>query len=649
MAKKTKKPAASEPPAPEAPAAEKLPGTFPVVGIGASAGGIEAMTDLLSNLGDAPGMAIIFVLHQDRQHPSLLSEVIARSTPLPVSIASEGTTLELNRMYVAPPTAEVHVKNGAIHLEPLANRGAAMPIDAFFHSLAADQGSRAIGVILSGSASDGALGAKAIKAEGGITFAQNESAKFESMPRSAVAMGAIDFVLSPAEIAKELKRMARHAYVANAGAATFRFQEKDTARVFALLRAAHDVDFTHYKSTTIERRIRRRMALRRVESLADYVELLRHTPEEIGQLYSDLLIRVTGFFRDPEVFDALKNDILPRVLKNRESDTARVWVPGSATGEEVYSLAIALLETSEDGGSSCPIQIFGTDINETAIEHARAGVYPENIATEVSPERLRRFFTRVENGYRVRKAVRDCCVFARQNLTKDPPFSKLDLISCRNVMIYLGPILQRQVISMFHYALRPDGYLLLGSSETVGNFTELFTIVDRKNKIYQKRPGETRLPVGFERMPPGELADVTRVEDEPSVPNVLREADRVLLTRYSPAGVLVNDALDVVQFRGRTSAFLEPAPGAASFNVLKMAREGLLGELRNAIHSARRRDAPVRREGIRVKNNGGSIIVNVEVLPFTSVTRDRYHIILFEEGPETTPKNRGRGAAAKEV
>jgi len=603
---------------------------FPIVAVGASAGGIEAFTTLLRNLPDSPEMAFILILHQDPKHESNLAQILLRATKMPVEVIKPGVPLQSNHVYVAPPGAEVSVANGVLNLQARAT-GAPSVIDGFFRSLAGDQGSRAISVVLSGSASDGALGTREIKAEGGITFAQDDSAKMDSMPRSAIAAGFVDFVLPPEKIAAELVRMGKEGQLADTG-----LREPEMAKLFATIRSKHDIDFTHYKPTTIERRIRRRMALRRVAGLGEYLAILRDDADEIEQLYADILIRVTGFFRDPQVFATLQHDVFPELIRWRsESGGIRVWVPGCATGEEVYSIAMALLETVSESSSPCPAQIFGTDLSEPAIQRARSGVYAESIAAEVSPERLRRFFSPSDGGFRVNQAIRDCCVFARQNVTKDPPFSKLDLISCRNLMIYFGTALQKKVLTLFHYALRPDGYLLLGSAETVGNLGDLFGIVDRKHKIYRKKAVTIRPRVDFSmnegQVPP--QRNHSR-EEYRSPDGLFREADRLLLTRFSPAGVVINENMDVLQFRGRTSRYLEPPSGTASFNLLKMAREGLLPTLRSAIHNARKSNAPERREGVRVGLNDHSINVNLEVIPFRGSSNERLFVVLFQEEEE---------------
>jgi len=630
---KTAKPAKSE------------PSPFITIGIGASAGGLEAMLELLRNLPEKPDAAFVIIHHADPSHPSALRYILERESRIRIVDVVDGMKIEVNTVYIAPGGSDITLKDGVLHVRAVPKGQFRLPIDFFFRSLAEDRGARAVAVVLSGSASDGALGAKAVKAEGGIVFAQDESAKFDSMPRSAIAVDAVDFVLPPKEIAREIIRIARHSYALNDDNAR-RLSESQLGEVFSILRSSHDVDFTHYKPNTVERRIRRRMAVNKFEQLDDYLTFLRSHPSEIESLYNDLLIRVTGFFRDPEVFEALKKDIFPAMMRDRdEGSPLRIWVPGCATGEEVYSIAICAMEVAAAANYSCPVQIFGTDVSEKSVTHARAGIYPENIAVDVSPDRLRRYFMKVEGSYRVTKTVRDSCVFARQNLTRDPPFSKLDLISCRNVMIYLGSMLQRKVMTIFHYALRSDGYLLLGASETIGTFSELFTVADRKHKFYRKRAGATRPPVDFQapQLPPRERnGRPPQTEEEPGATNIFREADRILLGRFSPAGVLINDSMEILQFRGRTSAFLEPAPGAASLNLLKMAREGLLAELRTAIHNARKNGTPVRRERVSIRNNGKSLIANIEVIPFITPLKEHFHLVMFEEALAELPEPKAK-------
>jgi two-component system, chemotaxis family, CheB/CheR fusion protein len=612
---------------------------FPIVAVGGGEGSVDAFAQLLSPLPEHPGVAFIAVIAGS--DPRAQMETLRGASTLPVEQAAPGTVLRPNRIYLAPAAGDVTVEQGIVCVD--GKQSPERPVDLLFRTVAGDQGSRTISVVLSGAAPDGALGTRAVKAEGGITFAQDQSAAQPAMPRAVVATGAVDFVLPPADIGREIARILRHSYLAGGG----ELPDEDLLTVFTLLHDAFGVDFTHYKPSTVERRIRRRMAVHKVDNLTDYVKVLRDNADEVSELYSDLLIRVTGFFRDPHVFEALQRDILSPMLERRaDDDPIRVWVPGCATGEEAYSLAMAVIETVSNHHLNCPVQIFGTDISDSSIEYAREGFYPESVVDSIGEERLRRFFTRVEGGYRVAKAVRDCCIFARQNLTRDPPFSRLDLISCRNVLIYLGPALQRKVMSIFHYALKPHGVLVLGHSESAGSHRDLFDIVDRSHKFYRKKVTLRRMPVQFEAplaRPVFEAAARAQVTDSAAMPaSVFREADRVLLSRFSPPGVLIDDNMEIVQFRGRTSAFFEPAPGAASLNILKMARQGLLSELRLAIVEARKTGTAVRRRGVRLEDGGSPREVNIEVIPFDVSTRERYFAVLFEEAPAEAPPAKSR-------
>ena len=491
-------PKSKKPTSPNSPEKETSPKAKPltIVGIGASAGGLEAFTQLLRNLPASTGMAFVLVQHLDPKHESMLTQILSQRTKMPVNEVKDGMAVQPDHVYIIPPNTDMTISGGVLTLEPRAEvRGHQMPVDHFFLSLAEDQKNNAIGVILSGTASDGALGLKAIKAEGGITFAQDEkSAKYGGMPHSAAAANAADFILPPEGIAKELVRISLHPYLPakaralqNAGKAVDRFllNGNELGEIFAVLKASTGVDFTHYKQATPKRRILRGMALRRIENIKDYVGYLEENPAEREALCQDILIHVTGFFRDPETFTALADQVFPEIIKNRGPQRpVRVWVPGCSTGEEAYSLAVALVEFLGKNATNMPIQIFATDILDGAIHKARAGRYPENIASELSPERLERFFVRMDGGYEVSKSIREMCVFAKHDLTRDPPFSNLDLISCRNVLIYLRQELQRRAMAVFHYALHPAGFLLLGKSETIGRFPDLFASVDRKYKIY---------------------------------------------------------------------------------------------------------------------------------------------------------------------
>ena len=481
---------------------------FTIVGLGASAGGYEAFLQLLAQLPQNTGMAFVLVQHLDPKHESKLGELLARATSLPLLDARHGMRVQPDHIYVMPPNVTMSIANGHFRLQPRKSEVPHLPIDYFFRSLAADQQNHAIGVVLSGTGTDGTLGLQAIKGEGGITFAQDEkSAKYYGMPGSAIAAGFVDMILAPEAIARELSRIARHPYVGrnwqpqpartrNAvpeGEKLFREEDEELSHVFSLLRARAGVDFSLYKHSTLKRRIQRRMLLNKIDSLGAYVDYLRVHMLEVDALFNDLLINVTGFFRDPKVFAALKRRVFPKLMKNRAGDAPlRVWVCGCSNGEEAYSMAISLVEFFEAAHAQVNAQIFATDISEPGLEKARAGIYPENILIDVSAERLRRFFTKTNGSYQVSKAIRDMCIFARQNVIVDPPFSNLDLISCRNVLIYLGQALQKKVMPVFHYALRPDGLLLLGSSETIGSAADLFSLMDKRNKVYAKKAAAYR-------------------------------------------------------------------------------------------------------------------------------------------------------------
>ena len=619
---------------------------FPIVGIGASAGGLEAFSELLAHLSGDAAMAFVLVQHLDPKYPSILSEILSRTTRMPVVEVKNGMSVELGHVYVMPPNTRMTIVAGVLNLTPRSDdRGPHMPIDHFLRSLAQDLKSRAIGVILSGSASDGALGLKAIKAEGGITFAEApQSAKFDGMPRSAMASGAVDFVLPPKAIAQELIRIGGHPYLDETSAASpsepLAGGPDALAQIFRMLREKSGLDFTLYRQTTIRRRIARRMLIHGVGTLEAYRRYLEEHPSQVQALSNDLLVNVTRFFRDADAFRILERIVFPIIIKQRPADAPiRIWAPGCATGEEAYSLAIELLESLGDESETVPIQLFGTDVSETAIVKARAGVYPENIELDVPAARLRRFFVKMDGQYQVRKAVRELCVFAKHNLATDPPFSKMDLIVCRNVLIYLEAELQRRVSSVFHYALKTPGYLMLGVSETLGPLSDLFSVVDKKYKVYAKRPTSRRFDLGlgsFDRkaVKTGAGRAGKRVGDAGgSRSDLLQEVDRLLLSKYAPAGVLVNEAAEILQFRGHTSPYLEPAPGAASLNLLKMAREGLLMELRVAIDKARKQNAPVRRERLSIKQDGRMAQVTLQVIPMSGPARERNYLVLFERVP----------------
>jgi two-component system, chemotaxis family, CheB/CheR fusion protein len=629
-------------------------GRFPIVAIGASAGGLEAFSNLLRSLPPEPGLALVFIPHLDPTHESAMVELLSRTTRLPVVQAADGMRVEVNTVYVLPPNSDMTISGGVLRLiRREAGRGHHMPIDTFFRSLAHDQSSNSIGVILSGTANDGTVGLAAIKDSAGVTFAQNaDSAKYDGMPNSAISSGVVDYVLPPDQIAKELIRIQTQPSVGDLPGDAFDGKDRWMKDVFRMLKNFSKVDFVDYKTATIRRRILRRMNINRINELRDYVQLLHRHPEEIEALYRDVLINVTSFFRNPEVFDSLHEFVYPKILLERSSsEPVRVWVPGCSTGEETYSHAISLVETLSTLRIEFPIQIFSTDLSENALQKARVGVYKENIVNEVSEVRLRRFFHKIPGGYQISKSIREMCVFARQNIFSDPPFSRMDLISCRNVLIYLSPVLQKKVIPIFHYALKPNGFLLVGNTEGMfGPAAEIFDLVDRKSKIYQKKAVPSPVTFGLTinghqavEDPPEKARTFAQGDELAKTPaDVQREADRLLLAKYVPSAVVVNDELEILQSRGRTSRYLELPTGKVSLNLLKMARPGLLYELRALVDKARKNSIPVSKDGIVTEDGNETSVVRLEVIPFRSPARDHRHfLILFEE------KEGRKSAAAK--
>jgi two-component system CheB/CheR fusion protein len=634
------------PPQPQAEPGDPSAATslsFPVVGIGASAGGFEALITLLKRLPTDTGMAFIVVMHLDPRHKSKLTELIARGTSMAVREIRDGMPIAKNEIHVLPANHDVVLAGARLQL---IRRSEAerihMPVDRLFTSLAEQHGPRTIGVVLSGTGSDGTLGLTAIKAEGGITFAEAEaSAKYFGMPGSAIDAGCVDSVLPAEALAAELARIAQHPLLRpqkTEPAEPFPHATDALGKIFVLLKRFLNVDFSLYKHSTLKRRISRRMVLQRIERLDDYAALLRSNPEELEALFHDLLIHVTSFFRDKKVFAALKQRVVPRLLKGKlDGSELRVWVPGCATGEEVYSLAICLSEEIAKANRNVKLQLFGTDLSEVAIGRARAGLFAPSIAKDVSPERLERFFTKATGGYQISRVIRDMCTFARQNVCEDPPFSRLDLISCRNVLIYLGPELQKKCFPVFHYALNPGGFLILGTSETLGAAGDLFTIVDKRNKIYVRKQVPTTAALEFAGLSGFRVDFRPKLEMPRPVAghepvNLQAEADRIILSQYAPAGVVIDAHLRVHEFRGRTGRFLEHAPGAATLNLLQMVRASLVVDLRTAIHQAQKDEAPVRKEGVLLKINARVYDINLEVVPFKVPHSDeRWMLVLFEE------------------
>jgi two-component system CheB/CheR fusion protein len=623
---------------------------FPIVGIGASAGGLGAFEAFFSAMpaDTKSGMAFVLVQHLAPDHKSILCELVRRFTRMQVFEVEEGMTVRPHCAYIIPPNRDMALLNGTLHLlEPSSPRGLRLPIDFFFRSLAEDQHERAIGIVLSGSGSDGTQGVRAIKGEGGMVMAQNpESTEHAGMPSSAIATGLVDFVLPPAEMPARLISYVVHAFgkIPRPISSPVPLLADDSMqKIFVLLRGLTGHDFSGYKQNTISRRIDRRMAVHQIERRDEYIRFLQQNSAEVEALFRDFLIGVTSFFRDPEAFAALEAQAIPRLLADKSADAGiRVWAAGCSTGEEAYSIAILLRERMEELKRSFRIQVFATDIDRRAIKLARVGDYPASITADVPPKRLARFFTSEPTGgaYRINKVIRDMLIFSEQDVIRDPPFSKLDMIVCRNLLIYLNAELQKKLISLFHYALNPDGVLFLGTSETVGEFVNLFAAIDHKAKLYRRKEDGSRAlrPVKGIKLPP-----VT----EDSVPPKpfenprgdskvqLRElTERALLEHHAPVGALVDKHGEILFLQGRTGLYLEPAPGEAGMNILKMARQGLRQELTNVLRKASAQKGPIRRRRLRIKTNGEFSYVDLTVWPVAANSDEPARfLVVLEETP----------------
>jgi two-component system, chemotaxis family, CheB/CheR fusion protein len=592
---------------------------------------------LLRNLPSDTGMAFVLVQHLDPHHASILAELLANYTRMPVLQVHGDVPVKPDNVYVIPPNATMVIGDGVLRVSRPAQDLSYQrrPIDAFFVSLAANMHHRAIGVVLSGAASDGTQGLKAIKAEGGITFAQNDTAKFDGMPRSAIAAGVVDFVLAPRSIAQELAALANH-LISGSSAEELFDDSRAMDEILAILRRRTGIDFRLYKVNTIHRRLARRMALQKTETLADYLGLLGRDSGETDALFDDLLIKVTEFFRDGLAFEALKQQAFVSLIKDSENEPLRIWVPGCSTGEEVYSIGICLLEFLEASRSSRPVLMFGTDASERVIERARSGIYDEAAISTVSPERLNRFFTRSDSGYQINRNIRGMCVFSRHVLGVDPPLSRMHLISCRNLLIYFGAALQRRVIDTLAYALRPSGCLLVGPSENTGRLSEFFDPLNDQHRMYLKRPSvEAR---AFALM--GELAPrpeqaallppTPASETHPSTRSVHVAVDHMLLSHYGPSGIVVDKHFKIVEFRGNMNPYLHIPEGDANLDLLKCVRDDLAVHLQSAISEAHEQNATIRLEEIQVRRDSAFHFVRITVFPVSIPSVDRYSVILFE-------------------
>lgn len=596
---------------------------FPIVGLGASAGGLEAFQQFLKKVPPDSGIAFVLVPHLDPNHASMMSDLLRRYTTMEVIEAQDNVVVKPDMVYIIPPKKDIAIHKGALLLtNPEEPRGLRMPIDFFFRSLAEDRGERAIGIILSGTGTDGTMGVRAIREAGGMSMVQDEtSAKYIGMPRSAINTGLVDYILPVEKMPEQLISYISRSYPKKRPKPD-ELKEIPVSyrKVLSMIRLKTGHDFSYYKKSTIFRRIERRMNVHETKDINSYLKYLQEHPEEITMLFKELLIGVTNFFRDAEAFDILKKKGLPAVLGDKpEGYQVRVWVPGCSTGEEVYSIIILLREYMDEVRKEFKIQVFGTDIDEDAISTARSGIYPGNIAIDVNPERLRKYFIREENAYRVRKDIREAAVFAVQNVTKDAPFTKLDILSCRNLLIYLDSDLQSRLMPLFHYSLKPGGLLFLGSSESIGSYMDLFRAFDKKWKFYRRTETPSANNVGaFAGFPwtleSGQREAVPEVRKLRAV-STSELARKVLIENFAPPSVLINSRGEILHVQGKTGKYLEPSQGQASLNIIDMAREGLQFELRSALRSVQQERMETVQRNIRVKTNGGAQVINLKIIP----------------------------------
>jgi two-component system CheB/CheR fusion protein len=583
----------------------------------------------------------VIIQHLLPDAKSSLREILSGKTTLAVTEVQNNTSVMPNTIYVIPPNKNITLEGNTLKLLPRTHEGLNLPIDRFFTSLAAQKKHAAIGLVLSGTGRDGTAGARAIREAGGMTFAEDSTAEFSEMPESAIAAGVVDHILSPKEMAQKLVHIASGSSLhdfeegrQNKDAKISEGEKEDLHTILMLLLGSSDVDFTYYKHGTIKRRIMRRMLLNNVKDLHEYADFLQKTPNELKLLYQDILIKVTDFFRDKEVFDFLKQKIFPAIFKDGPQ-SVRIWVPGCATGEEVYSLAITLTQYMDEHGKNVAVQIFGTDISEAALQTARQGHYGKRIEASVPREVLEKFFHPVGDGYTVTTDLRRMCVFARHNMVADVPFSKMDIVSCRNVLIYLDSMLQKKALPIFHYALNPKGFLILGTAETATSFQDLFTIFDEDKKIYAKKSTVSHIGLDFPRANPPTPARVQELPYPDKAPmSVEKEADSIVLSRHAPAGIIINDDLTIVQFRGDVSPYLKPVPGRATLDLIKMTHKTLLPKILEMLTNARK-------SGTTVKSTHASMGIAIEMIPLSdrpglssrgdSPSKDKHYLILFEE------------------
>ena len=615
---------------------------FSIVGIGASAGGIDSFKQFLESIPENSRMAFVLVQHLSPFHESTLPEILSHSTTIPVLEITNDCEIEPDQIYVIPENKILKVSGRSLKLIPREEDTLQMPIDVFFTSLAKTHGNRAAGVVLSGTGRDGTVGLKEIQEHGGITFAEDPvQASWPGMPKSTVDAGVVDFVLPASEIPQKLIQVfSAYTSVDDEGdkdSGDIKPQGHALKKILSLVLSKNGVDFNYYKKPTVIRRVDRRMAINQMARHEDYLEFLRDNRSEQKALFQDLLIKVTSFFRDPEVFEELCDTVFPKLLEGRSpEDPIRIWVAGCATGEEVYSMAICLFDALggvNDGAkyNRSKIQLFATDLSETAIKKARTGLYRTSELEAVSEAQLKSYFTKTDGAYRVIKPVRDTIVFAVHNFLKDPPFSRVDLISCRNVFIYFDSFLQKKSLTTFHYALKENGLLLMGKSETPGRSTDLFNPFSKTIKLFSRKSGTGRFAQTIQTQRRQEKPSVEKISVIPQArTDYKKSAEAVLISKYSPASIIVDEHMTVVNINGNVTAYLEHASGKPSHELMKMARKELAFELRNALHKSKTSQETVVKEGIPLKNNGIDLAVSIEIVPLTDIV-DPHYLILFKE------------------
>ena len=631
-----------------------------MVGIGASAGGLETLQTFFSNMPPDCPAAIVIIQHLSPHHKSIMSSLLEKHTSMKVHEIVDGTIVQPNCVYLNPPGKNVAIFNRALHLMDTTHIGPInMPIDFFFRSLAEDQGENAICIILSGTASDGSLGIKAIKGGGGMAMVQEpETAKYDGMPKSAIGTGLIDFILPVEQMPEMLLRYIKHPFLESAGRINFTETrtQHDLQKILALIRSATGHDFSHYKQNTIRRRIERRLAVHQINKVSDYVLYLRKNPMETKLLFKDLVIGVTSFFRDPEAYTVLEEKALPALLADKGIESSlRIWVAGCSTGEEAYSLAIVVAEAMEKANRMFNVQIFATDIDERALDTARSGIYPESIGADVSPKRLQEFFTKEGSVYKIKKSIRDMVVFSVQNVVKDPPFSRLDLVSCRNLMIYMDKVLQNKILPLFHYTLNPEGILLLGTSETIGDYTDFFRPLNSKWKIYKRKPGASdRAPdiptTMYYRTTAAHEANQPHKTPAPKEFQAL--AERAILEKYAPSGVLINDKFEILHFVGNTEKYLTLPTGQPQYNILNMARDDLKHKLTTTIHQALRNQTSAAAANVPINSNGVASQVDITAKPLMDQgLLPGFMLVIFEEKtpPNVVKDQKGGSGRAKKT